>query len=157
MSNNFLNLLQKQQELRNILHGNLNVAAANRTHQLIVNITRNHPYSHNANLLREARRRLNNYNLQRNSNSNSNNMNNLNWNSNGNIINFPRRLRNNRESFTLNSFRPGQRYVEVAHGNTRSYFNLNSFRRWWARSHLHPLLSGVNITPNNLRIVRFKN
>jgi len=178
MSNNFLTLLQKQQELRNILSRNLNEGAATRTHQLITNLHRNHPYSHNANLIREARRRLNNYNLAQisnsNSNSNSNNNvarrlnfnnannmnvnNNFNWNSNGNLINFPTRLRNNHESFTLNNFRPGQRYVQVTHGNTRAYFNLNSFRTMWQRgSRKHPLLSRVKLTPNNLKVVRFKN
>jgi hypothetical protein len=170
------NLPQKQQELRNILSRNLNEGAATRTHQLIAHLHRNHPYSHNANLIREARRRLNNYNLAQisNSNSNSNNNvarrlnfnnannmnvnNNFNWNSNGNLINFPNRLRNNRESFTLNNFKPGQRYIQVIHGNTRAYFNLNSFKQMWQRGRRkHPLLSRVNLEPNNLKVVRFKN
>jgi hypothetical protein len=177
MSNNLVTKIRRQQELQGILNRNLNEGAATRALQLIVNILRNHPYSHNQILIREARRRLNNYNLgilsNTNSNSNSNNNvarrlnfnnvrnmnanNNFNWNSNGNLIKFPAQLNNNSESFTLNNFRPGQRYVQVTHGNTRSYFNLNSFKHMWQRGGRRNPLTRHNLTSNNLSIVRFKN
>ena len=148
MSNNFLTLLQKQQELRNILSRNLNEGAATRTHQLIANLHRNHPYSHNANLIREARRRLNNYNLARNSNSNSgsnsnnnvarrlnfNNVVNNNMNLHGLYINTHRvKLPANRpvDPISFHKFKKGDAATRISQNGRNVYFRTKAFNNWF--------------------------
>lgn len=163
-----------ENQIRRLLaaRGNWGNANANRAQALFVQV-RNRPNRSRA-LTRNVANAINAYNVGNVGNSNSNNNvarrlnfnnannmnvnNNFNWNSNGNLVNFPARLRNNRESLTLNNFKPGQRYVQVIHGNTRAYFNLNAFKTMWQRGRRkHPLLSNVKLTSNNLSIVKFKN
>jgi hypothetical protein len=133
-------LLQKQQELRNILSRNLNEGAATRTHQLIANLHRNHPYSHNANLIREARRRLNNYNLAQISNSNSNSNNNVarrnvkNMNLHGLYINTNRvKLPANRpvDPISFHKFKKGDAATRISQNGRNVYFRTKAFNNWF--------------------------
>lgn len=173
MSNNFLNLLLKQEELRNILSRNLNGPAANRAQQLITNITRNHPYSHHQNLLRQARRRLNNYNLGQISNSNSNNnvARRLNFN---NVINMNLhslyiptnrvKLPANRpiDPTSLHKFKKGDVATRISQNGRNVYFRTASFNSWFGHNwkSMNPNSNNVISTkkhPLTRQIVRRKN
>jgi YHS domain-containing protein len=162
MSNNFLTLLQKQQELRNILSRNLNEGAATRTHQLIANLYTNHPYSHNGFLIREARRRVNNYNLAQisNSNSNSNSNNNVarrlnfnnvnNMNLHGLYVNTNRvKLPVNRpiDPISLHKFKKGDAATRIRQNGKNYYFRTTSFNKWFGHNWktMHPN-SNANIS-----------
>jgi hypothetical protein len=153
------NKTQKENELQVILERNLNQAAVNRVQQLITNLRR--IPNHNRNLLREAIRRANNYNIAQISNMNLNNNGGPFWNSIGNVINYPRnRIGNNGiEPFTQNSYRNNTRYVQVTSNGKNYYFNRNQFLKWVQSSPNHNFnpLTRTPLTLNNLKMVRFRN
>ena len=162
------NKANKELALRAILNRNLNANAANRVMQLVLNLTRNHP-THNKNLVREARRRLNNYNVfnrmnnNSNSNSNSNNNNNwapFNWQSAGTVVSYPanRIGKNGVEPFTQNSYRNNTRYVQVRSNGKKYYFNRNQFYNWTLNpAHNYNPLTRTPLSVENLKMVRFAN
>ena len=76
------------------------------------------------------------------------------WNSPANVINFPNKLKNNRDPLTFNNYRRGVNYVEVNEGNHKFYYNKNMFKEWYERKGTNP---ATQQPVTKFRIVKFKN
>jgi len=79
----------------------------------------------------------------------------FNWNSQGILIPMPNKLRNNKNTFTLNRFKSGVPYVQVKTPSGNFYYSKAGFKKWYESKKIDPLTK-AKLNNKNLKIVRFE-
>jgi len=80
---------------------------------------------------------------------------NFKWNSQGNLIPMPNKLRNNKNTFTLNRFKFGVPYVQVKTPSGNFYYSKTGFKKWYESKRTDPSTK-AKLNNKNLKIVRFE-
>ena len=68
---------------------------------------------------------------------------------------MPNKLRNNKNTFTLNRFKSGVPYVQVKTPSGNFYYSKAGFKKWYESKKIDPLTK-AKLNNKNLKIVRFE-